>query len=427
MPKHWFSPRPIPYIASIDRQFYTTEMSLQKKAAAVLAVFLLLAAAGTWFRQLPTHSEDARGHVEVVKGLVSGLQESLPPIEPIIQARSRVEAWAGQTPTGGKVAINLNELTVVIKQLESTQNAVTKIRASWVAAQALINSHAKDLESMLGDAVWPDQLKGALRTFKDLLLMLGWPVALILALAYILHSDSARDRIRLLAKSVRSLTLPGGFAVTLWGEEFRQDQSETFRKFRADVQAEYDKLAERHTIKDTLARILKDTIDPELRRIKQSSVDYRATIHVRDALFKNSYYQLVDYLPTGGNRGRAWSMRFGMVGRAWRLEKDSWNGEVPSTPDDLIQNWGMTRDEAQVPGRQTMLCCILKTSAGSPVAALYLDAKGRHEFGSDNEMTRLAQTAQRAAEAAGLIKSLEAIWDDIKRKAPLVEVYGNRT
>ena len=42
-------------------------------------------------------------------------------------------------------------------------------------------------------------------------------------------------------------------------------------------------------------------------------------------------------------------------------------------------------------------------------------------------MRSLAETAQHAAEAAGLIKSLEAIWEDIKKKAPLVEVYGDRT
>ena len=342
------------------------------RVTIVAIVVLLLAAAGSWLRQLPTHSEEAKGHVEAVKGLVNGLKDSLAPIEPIIQVNSRAMAWAGQKPSNGKIVVSLDEVKDVVKQLEATQAAVTKARASLVAVEAETNSHAAKLESMLSGAVWPDQLRGMLRTCKDLLLLLGWPLALALALAYILHSDSAKDRIALLAKSIQRVVLPGGFEVTLWGEQFRQDQSDTFKKFRADVQAEYDKLAERHTIKDTLARILKDTIAPELKRIKpNSAADYRATIHVRDALFKNSYYQLIDYLPTGGNRGRAWSVRFGMVGRAWRLDKDSWNGEIPSTSEKLIQDWGMTRDEAQVPGRQTMLCCILRTSAGTPVGALY--------------------------------------------------------
>jgi hypothetical protein len=297
-----------------------------------------------------------------------------------------------------------------------------------VAAEAETKTHAAKLKAMLGDAVWPDQLRSVLRTCKDLLLLLGWPLALALALLYILHSDRAKDRIVLLAKSIQKVGLPGGFEVTLWGEQFRQDQSDTFKKFRADVQAEYDKLAERLTIKDTVARLLKEKIEPELTRIKPAqALDYRATIHVRDALFKNSYYQLIDYLPTGGNRGRAWSIRFGMVGRAWRLEEDSWNGEVPSTSDILMRDWGMTRDEAQAQGRQTMLCCILKTSTGAPVGALYMDAKGKGKFGTDAEMKSLAETAQQAAVTVGLIKSLEVIWDDIRKKAPIIEVYGNRT
>jgi hypothetical protein len=49
----------------------------------------------------------------------------------------------------------------------------------------------------------------------------------------------------------------------------------------------------------------KDQLAPEIKRIKSKDVDFRATIHVRDALFKNSYYQLIDYLPTGGNRGQS--------------------------------------------------------------------------------------------------------------------------
>lgn len=276
--------------------------------------------------------------------------------------------------------------------------------------------------------MWPDQLKGFLRACRDLLLLLGWPLALALALVYVLHSDKAKDRIAALSKSLQKVALPGGVEFTLWREEFRQNQSETFRKFRADVQAEYDKLAERYTIKDTLARILKDTIDPCMKRVKGTeSLDYRATIHVRDVLLKDAYYQLIDYQPTGGNRGRAWSVRFGMVGRAWRLERDSWNGEVPGAVDKLIQDWGLTRDEAQRPGRQTMLCCILKAGTGVPVGALYMDAKGRDEFGSSEEMQALAGKVQKAAETSGLIASLEAIWEDIKKKAPLVEIYGNRS
>jgi len=114
-----------------------------------------------------------------------------------------------------------------------------------------------------------------------------------------------------------------------------------------------------------------------------------------------------------------------MVGRAWRLEADDWNGEVPKTSTELIQNWGLTRDEAQAPGRQTMLCCILKATTGIPVGALYVDTKGKDEFGTPAQMEKLTKVLQKAAADSGLIASLEAIWEEIKRRAPLVEIYGN--
>jgi hypothetical protein len=405
---------------------YTTGMKKLVIFAAILVA--LLGGAGVLLRQLPTHSAEAQGHVQAMQGLVDGLKESLPAVEPIIQATSRVASWASQKPSAGAVSVRQDDIKAVAKQLDTTQDALIRARASWVASDAEAKVHAAKLKSMLSDAVWPDQLRGTLRTGRDLILLLGWPLALALVLAYVLHSDKAKDRIVLLAKSIQKVSLPGGFEVTLWGDQFRQDQSDTFKKFRADVQAEYDKLAERRTIKDTVARILKEKIEPELKRIRPSqTVDYRATVHVRDALFTNSYYQLIDYLPTGGNRGRAWSMRFGMVGRAWRLQNDSWNGEVPNTPEKLMEEWGMIRDEALGPARQTMLCSILKATDGTPVGAFYMDAKGKDEFGSSAEMKVLADAVHQAAETAGLTAGLAEIWDEIKKKAPLVEIYGNRT
>lgn len=402
-------------------------MNAQILKASIFAALLVVLAVGTlsWLRLLPTHAEEARAHAEAVRGLIDSLQTSLPPIDPILEASTRVGAWSQQAPSGGKVSIEAGELRDTVKQLDAARQAVASTRASWTAMAAQAKIHTAKLETLLGDTVWPDQLGGLLRACRELLLLLGWPLALVIALAYIRHSDKAKDWFGAIAKSIHKVAYKG-VEVTLWGEEFRQSQSDTFAKFRADVQAEYDKLAERHAIERTLNLILKGTIEPELKRIRKESVDYRATIHVRDALFKNAYYQLVDYLPTGGNRGRAWSVRYGMVGRAWRLEKDSVNRQV-GTSEDLIEHWGMTSDESQGQARQSMMCCILKTSAGTPIGAFYMDAKDKDAFGTTDEMHALVDKVQQAAKAKDLIKSLEAIWETIKTKAPLVEVYGNRS
>jgi hypothetical protein len=161
--------------------------------------------------------------------------------------------------------IDLSEVRDAAKQVEKTREMAIGARASWTAVDAEAKVHTAKLEELIGDTVWPDQLRAFLRAGKDLLVLLGWPLALVLTLVYVLHSETAKDRIAILAKSVQKVGLPGGVEVTLWGDEFRQNQSDTFARFRADVRAEYDKQAERFTIKDTLNRILKDVIEPELK------------------------------------------------------------------------------------------------------------------------------------------------------------------
>lgn len=113
------------------------------------------------------------------------------------------------------------------------------------------------------------------------------------------------------------------------------------------------------------------TNDPDL---------YRVTVHVPDTLQIEMLYQLVDYYPPNTfppARGSRKSIRFGAIGKAWRLGRSAYSGAVSTSPEDLIKDWGMTRDEAKKAGRgrQTFLAIIITDESDVPLAIFYMDAK----------------------------------------------------
>jgi hypothetical protein len=106
---------------------------------------------------------------------------------------------------------------------------------------------------------------------------------------------------------------------------------------------------------------------------------YRVTLHMPDTLQPEMLYQLIDYFPHGpfpATRGRRKSIRFGAIGKAWRLQLSDYSPTVPTNRSDLIKDWGMTAKEADLAGhgRQTFLSVILTDSSKIPLAVFYMDA-----------------------------------------------------
>ena len=214
----------------------------------------------------------------------------------------------------------------------------------------------------------------------------------------------------------------------------RNTQEEVLSSYRQQVIAQYDAAAIQNQISDTVDRIVKNKILPFFEKQDTSKKpDFRCTIHVRDILFQNSLYQLIDYLPRKysaagkGGRGRAWSVRYGMLGRFWRLEQSGFKGTVPKSEAQLINDWGMTKTEAEsASGRQTLFCCLIRGKNQSPVAIFYLDAEADNAFGDDSQMSALLQIVEEAVTTFGLDSALEDVWKKVQPVAPLIEIYADR-
>src|SRR4029077_20924802 len=132
---------------------------------------------------------------------------------------------------------------------------------------------------------------------------------------------------------------------------------------------------------------LEDVID-EMRKVidkRKPIKDLRCTLHVPDILFADTLYQLVDYYPRWGGRGRPFSSRFGIIGLCWRSREDQIQGAVPIDPQELVRKWGMTHEEAVASGggRQSFLALLLSDVSDTHVAILYMDATEKDAFGAD--------------------------------------------
>jgi hypothetical protein len=245
---------------------------------------------------------------------------------------------------------------------------------------------------------------------------ISWPLAILLLailLLLILRVDWVRAWIAPWMRNVKSVS---GFGLKIELDE---------RAARVS-QATFDEVMDRYR------RLVDDAISTQLRReqfdevwqgfiashlrplVKGKFEDVRFTIYVPDLLFEGALYQLVDYSPKGGGRGRRLSIRFGAVGRAWRLQKDSdmWQGNE-TAGDTLLEQWGMTRTEMTQSGNgKTAFGCILLKNATAPgkprVALIYMDSQETNAFGQDRPaFESAALSVIKAAETIDLAQLIE--------------------
>jgi hypothetical protein len=224
---------------------------------------------------------------------------------------------------------------------------------------------------------------------------------------------------------------PAGAELTLVGPAAGISQKETLRRYRSQVIDLYDAAGTRHSISDTVARILSGRISKKFPAQFGDDRKFRCTIHVKDMLFENSLYQLIDYLPSKwtvgekGGRGRAWSARFGLMGRCWRLEESNEHTGLKGTRD-LIEDWGMTGKEAEAASPQTICCVLIRARNQSPLALFYLDAEGLDAFGDSANMQLLRLEVENAVKEFYLDSALEKVWEEVQVSAPLIEIYGRK-
>jgi hypothetical protein len=267
------------------------------------------------------------------------------------------------------------------------------------------------------DAVvrWVTSLAGAF-----LLPLIALGVAL-----YLLRAKGAPDRIKRLLEPFASVKLLGQEFVLDHAAEVTSSAEAAFRTYRAQTKARYDALVKEHRI-DTLHRqLVCEVLAPAIGGLDKAT-DFRSTIHVRDILFAESYYQLVPYFPAGGGIARSWSIRYGIVGKTWRQGESNGEGHLQISKQDLIDSWGMTKGEAEraKATRPSLLAVILRDATEKQVGVFFADSTDVNAFGATKaDWTSLARVLEDEARSRGLTKALASMAAALPRE-PLVPMLG---
>jgi hypothetical protein len=151
-----------------------------------------------------------------------------------------------------------------------------------------------------------------------------------------------------------------------------------FANFNRVVDREVERLKIWKMFETVIDQALKPLIDNSLLT-QDDPYQYRVTLHMPDTVQNESLYQLIEYYPRGPfpeTRGRRKSIRFGAIGKAWRLQRSDYSPTVSTEREKLIADWGMTGSEADQAGRgrQTFLAVIITDSSQKPLAIFYMDA-----------------------------------------------------
>ena len=256
-------------------------------------------------------------------------------------------------------------------------------------------------------------------------LLLPWPFLVLVLLLYLFLPTGAPTRLSALLKPFQS--------IKLFGQEFVLDQQggrnaeAAILVYRKEVQAKLDGYVRKMKLTTKHEDVVKNYITKFVPEF--SSRNIRTTIHIPDSLFAETLYQLVDYYPEqlDRSRGRAFSTRYGIIGKAWRLAESQYKEAVPTDRRELILEWGMTDEEAQNAAqkdKQSFACVIIKDSRGKSLAVFYLDSPFQEAFGNTDSWKRIESAIMEGAKATGLTAALELIHKELLSMGPRVHIYS---
>lgn len=392
----------------------------------VLMLAVLLVAAAVFQAMRVVQPSEVLPGLTAIDASVEQMRATNHSVDAVRQARSDLEGLVART-TLEQTSSRPNAALVQRLQTVSASLAIAEAELSQQALRlttlgAEIGTRVKLIKDQIGPPTTVDRLAG--NTIKDLLIAFAWPLSVVIGASYLLVSSRGGVLLQRIFRHIRSLKVPGLEVVV--GEELKETAEEAFKFHREQVKKQFDSWAQRQAIRETVNRILEEDVEPFLRRQLDPCPGYRCTIHVPDILFADSLYQLIDYAPMGeGPRGRAWSVRYGMMGKQWRLGSSGSSGEIPTNVEDLIRDWGMTRAEAREAGRrQSLVCAILQPENRDPVGIFYLDAANANAFGTREQAEPLLTVITQSCKKHGLVDALAMIRDELRKQAPLIQIYG---
>jgi uncharacterized membrane protein len=327
---------------------------------------------------------------------------------------------------------------VVVSRLESISASLNFIETRLGRERDKGGEAVKDLETQVaalktqvGPADSWDRLLGtALERGGAVLLTIIWPLGILGFLFYVLSAEGPTKRLKVLFQGVKSVEA-GATGIKLdfsGGEEAKTKTEEAFASFREAAKKTYRWWVDKRSIRNKMERVL-EAVSKYFTDNGKQLPEYRCTLHVPDIVFADTIYQLIDYLPVGTTGGgRRFSVRFGLIGKVWRQLKPETRGNVPKAGtevDKLIQEWSMTKAEAERAGRErpSFLCVPLEDEKEGPVGMFYMDSMQEDAFKTSKPDADLHDLIVRECKAKGLTETLAKMKEELSGNAPLIRIY----
>jgi hypothetical protein len=264
--------------------------------------------------------------------------------------------------------------------------------------------------------------------------VLTWPVVIAGVILYLGISRVAAARLASIFGRFRSLKLAGS-EIAFSEEGARRlatDAEHVFDEFRREADLEFQLQARRQDLRRKLELIFQsssaDINDDNNLRTCVAKPGFRCAIHVPDILFTDTLYQLLDYYPKQerGGAGRRFSARFGIIGRAWRLNEHQGEEAAAHSKEALIREWGMTDEEAESHSRQrpAYMCAVLRDQKGLPLGVLFVDSTERAAFGSKEQAAILAGSLGAQSGGVGFTEALQKVLNELGKYSTAIQIHG---
>lgn len=152
--------------------------------------------------------------------------------------------------------------------------------------------------------------------------------------------------------------------------------------------------------------------------VRMETVDHRATMYV-PGFTDEELVQVTNYAPNKAPGrvvvGRRFSVRYGIIGRAFRLRTALYNWEVNNDGNQLVRYWGLTRGEAYKQGAEKtslMALPIPPDQSNDPLAIIYIEARGSNQLMPKEDPVALRQPvpADRNGRTQADFLASEKIW-----------------
>jgi len=262
----------------------------------------------------------------------------------------------------------------------------------------------------------------------------AWPLTAI-AIVLLFAFQPRLNRLFGMARAIRKIKAAGVEMEinTEVVDQVRSQLAESVDKLINNAKDEYDRMSRVMRIPAHLQSVITTCLPRELKKHNlDSPKNVRGTIHVQDIVFPEYLYQLTDYYPRRGGSGRRFSIRYGVIGRSWRLSESIGEGnafaENKGEERTLIEHWGMTREEVAGRGHNSpaYLSILINGDDGYPIGVLYIDSSATEAFGDDEKATKIAEAIQASEEGKALAEKLSKVMAPLRLAAPDLDI-GHRS